>query len=431
MNYKRGLFVLLAGAVLLVPVTSHYAITLDEIKNKVSSFFSEDTFKKILPVFAITLAAGLYYWWTRGGGSGSGGEKPTSIIEQKMSSVPFITQFQVYSQFERDGGGGASCGYQTLLRGMQVIRDKAEHEEGDNFELEKTLMDSMPIAVYFGPDGEWRKDIIKKRKNQELKKILHEKLLTAFTPHGDNKAIELYKSSLGFLEDIIIVQAKDPNYSFMPYDFTDEAIQKYLKKGLDQLKNKNNEILIEKLEEPNEIAQYFDFEIIRKMCLSEDFILTIPKLNDELNQRKDLQEDFRGEWLSDGELEYLWEEHKYDIIPINVNCGFKAIANFELVDNPQYPKEFDEVAVYIDENVKPFLNKKEQMFRLFGLGTMRQTGETSGTRGHWYPLVMHQDYKGKLHYYVMDSAANHSRLRDTNVWKIINLIEKSASKDSI
>jgi len=435
---------------LLGSVTSHYAITMNEIKDKISQYFnfSEDSLKKVIPaaIVAFIFAGGLYYWWKGKRDGGEGGiiktipveeeklieaEKPLlSLSEERKplikSKIPSLTQLDVYSQMVKNtGGGAASCGYQTLLRGMQVI--KAKNENDSDEDLHKILNNFDTIAVYFGDNGEWRQDIITRRKNQELKKLLHEKLLIAFIPHGDDKIIQLYKSSLGFLEDVIIVRAKDPNAKFMPYDFTDDAIQNYLKKGLDQLRNESNEILIDKIEEPNEIAQYFNFETIRQMCLSEDFILTIPTLINELNNRKDLQEDFRGEWLSDGELEYLWEEHRHDIIPVNVNCGFKAVANFQLVDNPDIPKEFDEVAVYIDQNIKDLLNKTQQMFQLFALGTMRQTGEKSGTRGHWYPLVMYQNKKGERDYYIMDSYDNHDRTdKNDNAWKIINLIEKAA-----
>src|SRR5207244_5057658 len=238
--------------------------------------------------------------------------------------------------------------------------------------------------------------------------------------------MNLYKSSLGFLEDIMIARTKRPEYRVQPYDFTDEAIQKYIKKSLEKLKNKDNEALVTKLQDPEEINRHFNFDKMRENCLSNDFILTLPTIIDELNNDPNLQEDFSGEWLSDGELESLWENHRVDIIPMNVNCGFKAIANFDLVDNPEIPKEFDEVAVYIDGNVKPLLNTKQQMFQLFGLGTMRQTGEASGTRGHWYPLVMHQDLEGKRNYYIMDSAGNNRRTNDTNALKIVKLIEQAA-----
>lgn len=441
---KHYLLFVLAGALLFLPVTSDYAyaISWGDIKEKINNFFNENTLQKIIPGTIITLGLGgaLYYWWTRRGGGGavpksseSSKEEPSesessevSLLESEEELVaPYLKQFQVYSQFNGDGGGAASCGYQTLLRGMQVVNAKSEGESDEVLQI--TLNDSAPIAVYIGQGGEWRKDIIVRRKQQELKKMLHTKLVKALATEGDEKAIELYKSSLGFLEDKVIAKVKDPEKMVSPYDFTDDAIREALKKSLEQLKNDENEVLVAKLQEFNEIAHYFDFNKMRAECLSEDFILRLPDLIKKLNQRSDLQEDFAGDWLSDGELEYLWQEHRVDIIPLRVNCGFKAIANFELVDNPEVPKEFDEVAVYVDENVKQLLNKKQQIFQIFGLGTMKQTGATSGTRGHWYPLVMYQNQEGKRSYYIMDSASNSDRTKDENAWKIINLIEKAAS----
>lgn len=458
-NCKHYLLFLLAGALLVLPVTQHYAMSWDDIRGRISNFFSGDILQKVVPGTIITLGlvGAMYYWWTRKKGGDDSGKsggitslpprieptvsepevspqiaiipsytKPT-VVEQKVSprlEVSSLQQFQVYSQFNWDGGGAASCGYQTLLRGMQVVNAQNEHESDEV--LQKILNDSIPIAVYFGENGEWRKDIIARRKDQELKKILHAKFIATLNQYCDDKSKDLYKSALGFLEDTIVVISRDPQERIKQYEFTDESIQSDVAKSLEQLKNEANESLIEKLQLPDMINHCFDLEAMRKELFSKEFILSLPKLIQELHNRYDLQEDFAGDWLSDGELEYLWTEHRVDIIPLRVNCGFKAIANFELVDNPEYPKEFDEVAVYIDENVKPLLNKQQQMFQIFALGTMRQTGSTTGTRGHWYPLVMYQDQTGKRHYYIMDSAGNASRTNDTNAWKIVNLIEKAA-----
>jgi hypothetical protein len=463
---KHYLLFLLAGSLLLLPVTSHYAyaISWDDIKKNISSFFSENTLQKIVPgaLMAFGVAGALYYWWkSRKGGddSGKGGENliPKELVSTSVTlkspkttvSAPTIQQFQVYSQFNRDGGGPASCGYQTLLRGMQVVSAKSQNESDAS--IEKTLMDSIPIQVYFGPDGEWRKQIIARRKEQEFKKALDKKFISVLAQNCDDKVIalygsqayepiiaaiaskklsgdkarDLYKSSFGFLEDIMLLILKQPEV-YMQYDFTDEAIQNDLAKSLEQLKNESTEALIKILQKPEMINQCFDLEKMRAEFLSKDFVLSLPQLVQELNDDPNLREDFAGEWLSDGEVEYLWNQDRSDIVPLRVNCGFKAIANFELVDNPDIPKEFDEVAVYVDENVKPSLNKKQQMFQIFGLGTMRQTGEASGTRGHWYPLVMYQSQNGERSYYIMDSASNNDRTHDENAWKIINVIEKAA-----
>lgn len=419
---------MLAGALLVLPVTSHYAYTIswNEIREKITKFFSEDRLQKIIPgaIMALGLAGSLYYWWIRKGG-GASVSKPSESSEGESSEelvAPSLKQFTVYSQFNWDGGGAASCGYQTLLRGMQVVRAKSEGENDAN--IEKTLMDYSPIQVYFGPGGDWREKIIARRKDQELKKTLHLKLVSALNQNCDTKGKDLYKSALGFLEDIIVIISRNPQKSIKLYDFTDQAICDYLAQSLDELKNETNEALIEKLQLPEVISQCFDLEKMRKEVLSEDFILSLPQLIQKLNDDPDLQEDFEGEWLSDGEVEYIWNQDRSDIVPLNVNCGFKAIANFELVGNPDIPQEVDEVSMYIKEKIKPFLNTEWQAFVIFALGTMRQTGSTSGTRGHWYPLVMYQNKEGKRQYYIMDSAGNRDRTKDKNAWKIINLIEQ-------
>ncbi len=447
---KHYLLCALAGALLLLPITSQYALDINWWKEKMSQY--QETLQKTMPgaLVALGVAGAMYYWWTRkkgGDDSGKGGE---NLIPKDLLKTPTLKQYQVYSQFNRDGGGAASCGYQTLLRGMQIVRAKNGNE--NDVDLEKTLMDSSTIAVYFGPGGEWREDIIAWRKNQELRKALHEKFLSVLAKNCDaivqarygsqvyepiiaalkskkltsDKARDLYASALGSLENIVMVIAKNPVELSNQYEFTDEAICDYLAKSLELFKNETNEGLIKILQQPEMISECFNLERMRKEFLSESFLFDLPQFIQIIYSNPDLSEDFAGDWLSDGELEYLWQEHRVDIVPLQVNCGFKAIGNFELVDNPQYPKEFDEVAVYVDEAIKPLLNKKRQMFQIFALGTMRQTGSSTGTRGHWYPLVMYQNQNGERSYYITDSLRNTDRTRDINAWKIINLIEKAA-----
>ena len=419
---KRSRFLFLGVFLLLEPVTPCYAMSWENLRKKYAQSINTDAARKIMPVGVLALgfaAGGLYYYY----------HSLKKKAETSMRSLvtlnyvwPALEQLDVYSQFNSDGGGSASCGYQTLLRAMQVVKSKSGGE--DEKALKKALRDPVSISLYFGPEGKWRKEIIARRKDQELKKLLHAKLLLALTQGGDAKAKDLYKSSLGFLEDILVALSRDPEKRSKPYDLTDEAIKGYLIKSLDQLKNETNEDLIEELKSSETIDKYFDLDKMRKEVLSENFISNLPALIQQLNDDPNLQGDFAGEWLSDGEVEYLWEHNRSDIVPKGVECGFKAIANFNLVGNPDIPQEFDEVALYIKDNVKPFLNKEQQFFTIFALGTMRQGSDTKGTRGHWYPLVMYQNNEGKREYYIMDSAGNRNRRNDMNAWKIINLIEQ-------
>jgi hypothetical protein len=438
---RRILSITLIISLLLSSTNSFCAYSWQDLQEWTLKLFNVDkeAAQKFMPfaIFAVgAVAAGsLYYWMSKKYNiitqQPATPSQPTDVfppsknIKPEPRLAPTLRQLQVYSQSNPDGGGGASCGYQTLFRAMQVVKSKSE-DEGKK-DLNKTLMDSIPIAVYFGnPNnpGEWRKEIIARRKDQELKKTLHEKFISALSEGSDAKAKDLYKSALGFLEDIVVDISRDPKKNIEHYAFTDEDIQYYLKKSLEQLKNNENEKLISKLQDPNVINQYFDFEKMRKNVLSKYFLLNLPPLVQQINNSPELQDDFKGEWLSDGEVEYLWEHKRSDIVPKTAQCGFKAIANFDLVANPDYDPEVDEVGLYVKDKIKPSLNIKQQLFQVFALGTMRQGSDTSGSRGHWYPLVMHQNKEGRRHYYIMDSAGNNDRTKDTNAWKVINLIEK-------
>jgi len=411
----------------------------------------KETAEKFMPfaIFSLGLltAGSLYYWMKKKGqDTTSQPTKPTTITDSATVSVPktsiILQQFKVYSQFNHDGGGGASCGYHSLLRSMQVVN--ALGTDQNMSKLQEDLMNSKIIQTYFGENGIWRKDIIAKRKQEEFKKELHIKLVTGlrkntqqeslynqfriqmnFKDYDDfnSKVINLYKSSLGFIENWIVRILSEPEMSTLSYDFTNDGIRGYISKGLLNLRNKENENLVAELQEDKTIDVYFDYDEIRKNVLSENWVVKLRNLWNEILANPQFASDFRGEWLSDGEVEHIWEYHKKDILEENIFpenvCKFKAIANFDSIGM----EDFDEVTPYIKENIKPDLNQKKQLFGVFALGTMRQIGETQGTRGHWYSLVMHQDWDGNRKYYVMDSANNTDRTQDKNALKIIDLIE--------
>jgi hypothetical protein len=448
----------IAGSVLLLPVTSYYAIDWQSLKDKAAAVMNKETLQKYVTpemIAALGLAAGAYYLLMHNNGGKGNPPRRTDVnstnsIGTDDHAQAILNQFDVYSQFNFGGGGGASCGYQTLLRGMQVVNTKSEHESDQV--LQNVLNDSTPIAAYFGPDGTWRRDIIARRKEQKLKDIMHEKFILTLRPHCDeiiinlygeepyakimaeskkqsirelgDKARDLYTSALGYLESVIVVISSNPQQLIQQYDFTDQGIQYDLQKSLEQLKNPINKNLVAILQLPEVISQCFNLDRMREEFLSQEFLFNLPALMQQIYRNPEFKEDFTGEWLSDGEVEYLWENKKDEFIPRGVQCGFKAVANFELVGNRDIPIEFDEVALYVRDNVKPFLNKKRQIFQVFALGTMKQYSGTSGSRGHWYPLVMYQNQEGTRKYYIMDSASNANRRNDTNAWKIINLIEQ-------
>src|SRR5438445_646899 len=233
MDSKRLIFFFLISSLLLLPVTSYYAVSWADLKQKAQKFVNEEAVNNVLPglIVAIALAGGLHYYLTKkdddDSGKGQGKVVPKNyplnlgnIVVQPSSD---LKQLQVYCQFKKDGGGGASCGYQTLLRSMQVVRGKSENESDEM--LQQILNDPITIEFYFGKDGEWRKAIIERRKEQELKKTLHEKFILALNQGREEKAKELYRSALGFLEDIVVSISRNPAERIKQYDFTDEAIQ--------------------------------------------------------------------------------------------------------------------------------------------------------------------------------------------------------------
>ncbi len=155
---KQYLFFLFAGALLLLPVTSYYAISWKEIKKRASKLVDTETLQKNIPgaLIVLGLAGGLYYWWKSRG--------VTEPIRFEIAGQQ-VTQFPVYSQFWSNVGGNASCGYHTLLRGMQIVEAKAHNKSDDD--LQKTLKSSNFIAKYFGENGSWRQAIIQRRQNNK------------------------------------------------------------------------------------------------------------------------------------------------------------------------------------------------------------------------------------------------------------------------
>lgn len=419
---SKFLSIILAVAVFLSPTISYADYSWQGVQDWAAQLFNanKESAEKFMPfaLFSMGMAviAGLFYWTSKNG-----------ITKQAINGYQAkveLKRFDVYSQNNVGGGGVASCGYQTLLRAMQVVKSKSENE--DEATLQENLNDQAPIALYFGMPAKeedavgWRKEIIKFRKSKALKNDLDARLLPAFRQECDGKTKDLYKSALGFLEEVVIARAKDPVKRDKPYDFSDHGIMQDLVKSLDSLKNKDNEVLIEKLKTPEEMMKCFDFKTMRENCLSENFILELRKIIETINQSSNLQDDFRGEWLNDAELEYIWEYHKSDIIPVGVNAGLKVISNFDLVGDPEPGR--DEVRYYIDEKIVPLKNRRQQIFQIFAMGNMKQYGDKEGTRGHWTSLIMHQNKEGKRHYYMTDSL-NRIGLDNPDVWKIINMIE--------
>ncbi|HSC24638.1 MAG TPA: hypothetical protein VLB80_00270 [Candidatus Babeliales bacterium] len=426
----------IAISLLILHVTFFYPLSLKDLKEKASTLINDDSVQKFMPgvVVALGLAGGLYYYLMN-----KKNEENIDIKNEEEKNIDIdqiIKQFQVYSQFNTDGGGAASCGYHTLLRSMQLVRSKYNKEDED--ELKKDLMNSSPIKVYFGANGEWRKQIIQLRKDEKLKELLHEKFMSLFTKNCDEKSKTLYSSALKALENVVVGIFKKPALNTEVYEFDDQAIQVYLKKPLKALTTQENKDLIEKLQKIETIQSCFNLEEMRKNILSKEALLDLPTLIKQVENDPNLQHDFKGEWLDDDEIKYLWQENKDEIVPIKASCILTTIGDFDLVDhpksNPNIPQEedyfsnVDPVKNFIKDNQNQLLNKKEQFFAIFALGNMKQLGDKDRTSGHWYPLVMHQN-NGERKYYIMDSNKNQDRTRDRNAHKVIKLIENNKEQD--
>jgi len=374
---------------------------------------NNDFLRKAIPFALFVSLVGYYYWINNNGKSNTKPEDKKPSEDTKQPTV--IKYLSVYGQFNGDGGGGASCGYHTLLRGMQAAK------ENDN--LKNDLMDTEPIAKYFGKDGDkyfgkdgkWRKKVIEYRKKQAIKKLLHENFLSAFRDKNNienynEKIKELYTSSFGWLEDRILNDLQNSNGENLSYDFTaDEAIQNRIEKGIFS-ENKN---LVDEAQSPETMKKYLDFNKMRKELLCENG--SIKALIIGIQEKHE-----SGELLSDGEMELLWREKVQSMAPNN--CGFTAISNFNLIDQ----EGFDEVAPIINETVIPKLN--QDYCHIFAIGTMEQHGDKNDSGGHWFPLVMKNqlDQNSKQYkrsYAVMDSAGC-DLTEDEHVKKLIGLIEK-------
>lgn len=427
MKNKQLVVLLVTFFIATQPITSN-AFSWDSWRNvaaapleSITNYFDKETLNKLVPLAIIAGLVGLYYLM----------RKKTNLrgvdyyyrwVVNQPEILATLSQLPVYSQINDDGGGGASCGYQTLLRSMQIVAAKINNESNEL--LKKTLMDQSTIAWYFGSsESKWRREIIKKRKNDEIKKLLHKKLLLGLKSDGavrdyDKKTIskikELYRSSLGLIEDTILTKINDSTQLEFPYEFTDKEIKKFIKKSVPEPEGEYA-YLGEKIKTDQMIHDFFDFDVMRNELLAKDSILQLQPIIEDIKNKEEL-----GEWLNDGEMEFLWKKNKHEIIPMTAICEFKAISNFNFIGQ----EGFDEVTSYIAENIRPKLLSKEPFFQIFAIGTMTQYTDTSGSQGHWYPLVMQHKTDGTRSYFVTDSLGNGDRTHDERVLALIGMIEK-------
>jgi hypothetical protein len=228
---KHYLLFALAGAVLLFPITSQYALDINWWKEKISQY--QETLQKTMPgaLVALGITGGaLYYWWTRkkgGDDSGKGGE---NLIPEGLLKTPILKQLKVYSHFVDNGQGVASTGYHTLLRAMQVVQAKSENESDED--LQETVESPDLINKYFGSDGIWRQAIMRRRE---------------FDDKGDwldnEELLYLWYSSFDIVpKDVECYLFAIPNFDVLGNDFS--ALEFYINENVRPVLYKKEQIFI-------------------------------------------------------------------------------------------------------------------------------------------------------------------------------------------
>jgi hypothetical protein len=417
----------------------------------ITKSIDKETLKKLFPFALLATVIGFAYWMSQKGKSTDETIVNEIVENTSLKQAAYkLEQYPVYGQSNRDGGGGASCGYHTLLRSMQLVQLKNDNASEDT--IQNALMDTSVIEAYFGnPESDWRAKIIAERKKKalknelykEFKKVLKEdkEVVSERDKEKKAKVMGLYNSVLGSLKDMIAGLADNIVDENNPYEFTKTDIKDFIRQALKKLKNSSNEEQINELEQSSIMQEYLSISGIQQAAGAESGILRSSDLLKKINSMPDPERRFQGDWLDDGEVELLWnyekEKRMGSMIPRNIMCDMKTIANFDFIGN----ENVDETTTYIKGRpakpaepgkaeepesigkIETWKNKKEA-FQIFALGTMRQTGEQTGTAGHWYPLVMHQDAQGNRKYYIMDSMSK-DRTHDKNALKVIDLIEQN------
>ncbi len=397
------------------------------IQSITQSIDKETTKKLSLVAIAAATLMGLYYWMS----------KKSKKVDEKpvLSAISYnLEQYQVYNQFDDNGGGSASCGYHALLRSLQLIHSKSSNKPEAT--LKNDLMSPDLIQVYFGNErSDWRKKIIMRRKKEIVKKQFEDNR-SSFIKSSENSAnSELYKSALDQFKITILGWLYDAQEH---HDVDDRALVSYIGEGLEKLKQ--DRILYKKLDpEDTEInlavdvfgelkkyvtmQKYINFSAIRdKMFLGQDRIDGISLLR-TVNRLPDPNNNLKGDWLYPDEIEFLWEYEKNkkdSLVPKNSVCGLKVILDPSLIGG----NIGDEFTSYVEKNIKQYWDSRQPFYFIFILGTMEHTVESkdkmTGTSGHWYPLTVYQDENQERFYRVMDSASStNNRIKDKSVLRVI------------
>ncbi len=458
---SRALPFILAASLLLLPTPQIHALSWDTVTSAFSwaiEYISNNKrLQELMPIAVFAGAIGIMILLGRKSKQPVAkeeimvGKSVCKGRKGKIKGAP-VLQPNVYNQFHSDGGGGASCGYQLLLRSCQIVKAISN---GDN-DLQSQLEDHKVIQTYYGTGKskvKWRLHILDGRSERRIKLYLSNKFEEGLRPlkqcpneeiidpdddprnDKENKGKkdpdrpkrhiwEIYRSAMrGLIHNIVpaLLNNETPKYDLC----TDESIIADLLIFI----RVDNENLNNYVRQKNKIRQYIDFKKLRQAfdCTKRSSGITLKKI---MNNIKTDPYDKAGEWLDDGEVELLveFEKEAKGLLPRkNIKYGFTVIPEFNLIGK----KDVDTVTPFIQDELKKSLNKKGQYFHIFLAGTMKQKSGRSGTQGHWFPIILHKQKTGRREYIVTDSAGNHSRINDKRVKTLINMIEKSAkgSKD--
>lgn len=340
-----------------------------------------------------------------------------------------IVQLPVKSQFGSDGGGGASCGYQAVKNGIEMVlalsgkdvpdfvkqfaptsqwkKERPEHLNG-------TLNDAGLITTLFGGEcGTWRQLVVKERIFVQLKNKMMEDWrscvhMGAVSNNLDPEKVKnFYKSTIDALT------------SQCAYKILDGVVQK--DPMLSVIRNKALEVCAGKKQQEEIDAYYLETHknntvgMLQDDLCSEQMVkqcVDVEKM--KLPQLSDI-EDVNWQWIDGDHMQTIM---KYECQQ-GVLKGIHDISYVVCDDCSLLGTEFDPNQEVLTQAVQHAAHDPRHKV-LFCIGNMHNSRESgTGTCGHWYSMVWTKD-----RCYTMDSARDNNRVNDDNIKKIIDFFEQ-------
>jgi len=423
----------------------------------------------------------------------------TAVIEIKSNPIPgkqieiteycHLKQIYVANQFSAQGGGTASCGYQSFKNALYLIKALQDSESTEN--LETTLNDFNLINNLFGPInknsvGCWRTIIMQKRALAVFKNYLYHNLglkeLNAIEentyiqfptqecfPIKKNKIRNAYATLLNnYTQDAAksLIEGLTTQLIIHP-DLFIEYIQDHLNtstiKNIDDFITRESSevnntlhdnvtcddydelpgLLYNYLSDIKTIEKYIDIKSITPFELSLD---NTEQVFDFYNKNNSNPSQLDGDWLQEEEiytLKKLENENNIQFIH-DKRQGLLHNLDYELTiiedvndltgshGDSVNQEVFQEIILKSQKGInkaKTALadNAKEKYIHAFIIGTATRY---QSTHGHWFVLALYK-HDNMHEYIVMDSASNANRLYDERVKKIISLLENQDLTDKI